>query len=152
MGDKIEMMNKIRDKYTSLYDIDGVSKECLDELERELGIKLPDDFREIASYGCGALGGWGTHSFSSSDPTNLLGETLRIRSAVGLPNRFIVLGEPSESIIVMDTENKPSILWIDSVEIDGLEKRDFVNEPDIWENFSDFFSELLEDEEEERNY
>jgi len=31
------------------------------------------------------------HSFILSDPTNFIGETLRIREAVGLPNRFVVI-------------------------------------------------------------
>mgnify|MGYP003436924492 CR=1 FL=1 len=92
------------------------------------------------------------HSFLFDDPTNIIEETLRIRKAVGIPDRFIVLAEHDMSVFVMDTENKPSILWIDSIEITKLEEQDFISKPDIWDDFSDFFEYLLDDEEEERNY
>jgi hypothetical protein len=150
---KVQEMNELKNKYLSLYDSDGISKEQLDWIEHELQIRLPNDFREITGYyGGGSIGYKDIHAFSVSCPDNLVSETLKIRSAVKMPNRFIVIGEQSESIIIMDTENKPSILHIDSVEISKLEKQDFISEPDVWMNFSDFFAELLDEEIEERSY
>ncbi|GAB0170608.1 SMI1/KNR4 family protein [Lysinibacillus sp. CTST325] len=146
-------MNELLNKYRALYDIDGISKDYLDKIEYDLQIKLPNDFREVSSfYSGGDVGGKNIHSFLFSDSTNLIGETLRIREAVGLPSRFVVIAEQDESIIIMDTENKPSIIWLDSVEITKLEEQDFISEPDVWENFSDFFNHILDDEEEERKY
>jgi len=146
-------MNELLNKYRALYDIDGISKDYLDKIEYDLQIKLPNDFREVSSfYSGGDVGGKNIHSFLFSDSTNLIGETLRIREAVGLPSRFVVIAEQDESIIVMDTENKTSIIWLDSVEITKLEEQDFISEPDVWENFSDFFNHILDDEEEERKY
>ncbi|MFJ7839581.1 SMI1/KNR4 family protein [Lysinibacillus sphaericus] len=146
-------MNELRNKYQALYDIDGVSKEYLDKIEHELQIKLPNDFREISGFYCGGIvGGIDIHSFLFSEPTNFISETIRIREAVGLPDRFIVIAEEAESIIVMDTEKKPSIMWLDSVEVTKLEKQNFISKPDVWEDFSDFFSYLLDEEEEERKY
>ncbi|WBF54548.1 hypothetical protein HXV90_01085 [Lysinibacillus sp. JK80] len=69
-----------------------------------------------------------------------------------MPIRFIVIAEEAESIIVMDTEKKPSIMWLDSVEVTKLEMQDFISKPDVWEYFSDFFNYLLDEEEEERKY
>ncbi|MGY3188091.1 cell wall assembly regulator SMI1 [Lysinibacillus sp. TE18511] len=43
-------VNILRNKYRTLYDIDGISKECLDKIEQKLQIKLPNDFREISSF------------------------------------------------------------------------------------------------------
>jgi len=146
-------VNILRNRYRTLYDIDGISKEYLDRIEQELQIKLPNDFREISSfYSGGDVGGEDVHSFLFSDPTNLIGETLRIREAVGLPKRFVVIAEQAESIIVMDTENKPSMIWLDSVEVTKLEKQDFISKPDVWRDFSDFFNYLLDEEDEERKY
>ncbi|GAB0171108.1 SMI1/KNR4 family protein [Lysinibacillus sp. CTST325] len=147
-------INELRHKYISLYDdVDGISKNYLDKIEQNLQVKLPNDFREISSYYSGGdIGGENIHSYVFSDPTNLIGETLRIREAVGLPNRFVVIAELDMSIIVMDTEDKPSIIWLDSVEITKLEKQDFISKPDVWEDFSDFFNCLLDVEEEERKY
>ncbi|WP_285397690.1 SMI1/KNR4 family protein [Lysinibacillus sp. fls2-241-R2A-57] len=144
---------ELRNKYRALYDIDGISKGYLDKIEHELQIKLPNDFREISGfYSGGIIGGIDILSFLLSEPTNFIGETLRIRDAIGLPTRFIVIAEEAESIIVMDTENKPSIMWLDSVEVTKLEKQDFMSKPDVWEDFSDFFNYLLDEEEEERKY
>ena len=146
-------MNKIKEKYMSLYEIDGVSSEYLAIIERDLQVKLPEDFREIAGYYSGGCMGYAdVHSFRHSDPTNIIGETLRIRNAVGLPCKFVVISEQSESIIVMDTENNPSIIWLDSVEISKLGERNFISKPDTWNSFSDFFEQLLADEEDERSY
>ncbi|WP_339262668.1 SMI1/KNR4 family protein [Lysinibacillus sp. FSL K6-3209] len=98
-------MNELQNKYQALYDFDGVTKESLDKIEHELQIKLPNDFREISGfYSGGIVGGIDIHSFQFSEPTNFIRETIRIREAVGLPNRFVVIAEQAESIIVMDTE------------------------------------------------
>lgn len=148
------VINKLRNKYTSLYgNIDGIAKAYLAKIENELQIKLPNDFCEIASfYSGGMIGGKDIYSFVGTDPTSMIGETLRIRKAVGLPSRFVVIAEHDMSIIVMDTENTPSIIWLDSVEITKLAEQDFISIPDVWEGFSDFFSYLVDEEEEERNY
>ncbi|MGY3188090.1 hypothetical protein [Lysinibacillus sp. TE18511] len=52
----------------------------------------------------------------------------------------------------MDTENKPAIIWLDSVEVTKSEKQDFISMPDVWQDFSDFLNYLLDEEEEERKY
>lgn len=146
-------INELQNKYQALYDFDGVTKESLDKIENELQIKLPNNFREISGfYSGGIVGGIDIHSFQFSEPTNFIRETIRIREAAGLPNRFVVIAEQTESIIVMDTEKTPSIIWLDSVEINKLEQQDFISKPDVWEDFSDFFHQILEDEEEERIY
>lgn len=143
-------INKLKDRYILLFnEIDGVSTEDLNKIESELQINLPNDFKEIASF---CNGGIDLHSFSTDNPINLIGETLRIRKSVGIPHRFVILAEHDMSIFVMDTQNKPSILWIDSIEITKLEKQDFISRPDTWNDFSDFFEYLLDEEEEERNY
>lgn len=146
-------INELRNKYIALYDgTDGISKECLDKIEHDLQVKLSNDFSEIASfYSGGSIGGIDLHSFLFTDSTNIIGETLRIRKAVGLPNRFVVIAEHDMSIFVMDTENIPSIIWLDSVEITKLDEQDFISKPDVWGCFLDFFHYLLDEEEDERN-
>jgi hypothetical protein len=142
-------INKLRDRYILLFgEIDGVSTEDLNKIESELQISLPTDFKEITSFCDGRIG---LHSFLFDDPTNIIEETLRIRKAVSIPNNFVILAEDSISVFVMDTENKPSVIWLDSIEISQLHNPSSISKPDIWNDFSDFFEYLL-DEEEERNY
>lgn len=67
-----------------------------------------------------------------------------------MPSRFIVLAEPPESLIVMDTENTPSIIWCDATDAERIADMSFISEPETWDNYLEFFIKLLEDEEEEQ--
>ena len=53
---------------------------------------------------------------------DIIDETIRLREAVNLPMRFIVLAEPPESLIVLDTKNIPSVIWFDTVDISRIEE------------------------------
>ena len=70
------------------------------------------------------------------------------RGSINLPLRVVVLAEPAESLIVMDTQSTPSIIWLDAVEVNKLDSRSFLSEPDEWSTYADFFAQLLNDEEE----
>ncbi|ENQ3104991.1 SMI1/KNR4 family protein [Bacillus cereus] len=122
--------------------------EDLVKIEEKLNIKLPEDFCEIATFFSGGyLGGISNYSFSNVDNSlNIIDETIRLREVVHLPSRFIVLAEPPESLIVMDTLNNPAIIWFDGVGISGLEKNSFTSKPDEWRTYADYFEELLEEE------
>ncbi|MBV7276076.1 SMI1/KNR4 family protein [Clostridium sp. PL3] len=145
------MNNKeLKERYLNLQPSDGVNKEVLSEIEKTLNVKLPEDFCEIESfYSGGYLGGISNYSFSSNDgETNIINETIRLRNTVDLPLRYIVLSEPPESLIVMDTKNIPSIIWCDAVEVTKLNDKSFISKPDEWDSYSDYFAQLIEDEEE----
>ena len=98
--------------YLNLQSSDGVDNEVLSEIEKTLNVKLPEDFCEIALfYSGGYLGGISNYSFSNNDvETNVINETIRLRNTVNLPLKSIVLSEPPESLIVMNTKNIPSII------------------------------------------
>lgn len=143
-------IKELKERYLNLQPSDGVNKEVLSEIEKTLNVKLPEDFCEIASfYSGGYLGGISNYSFSSNDgETNIINETIRLRNTVDLPLRYIVLSEPAESLIVMDTKNIPSIIWCDAVEVTKLNDKSFISKPDEWDSYSDYFAQLIEDEEE----
>ncbi|MCR8859843.1 MULTISPECIES: SMI1/KNR4 family protein [Bacillus] len=142
----------MKKRYEALYSNEGINDEDLVKIEEKLNIKLPEDFCEIATFFSGGyFGGISNHSFSNVDNSlNIIDETIRLREVVHLPSRFIVLAEPPESLIVMDTLNTPAIIWFDGVEISELEKKSFTSKPDEWETYADYFEELLEEEEEEQ--
>ncbi|MCB2362395.1 SMI1/KNR4 family protein [Clostridium estertheticum] len=147
----MENIKELRKRYIKLYPDDGINKVDLDKIEVNLGVELPKDFCEIALfYGGELLSGIDTFSFSCDKTnTNIIAETIRIRSAIGLPSRFIVLGEPPESLIVMDTENTPSIIWCDAMDVSRLDDNSFISKTDKWNTYLEFFIELLEEEEEQ---
>jgi hypothetical protein len=149
-------MNKIEELkkgYLNLFPADGISKDAINEIQKELNLQLPQDFCEISEfYSGGMLGDVSLFSFIRiNNAENIIDETLRLRKTVRLPHEYIVLAEPSESIIVLNTQNKPIVLWIDAIEITQISDMVFESMPDKWDSFSDFFNKLLQQEEEDRN-
>lgn len=140
---------KMKRRYEVLYPLDGIDNKELLEIERKLTIKLPESFCEIATFFSGGLlGDISNYSFTSvNNSPNIIDETIRLREAVNLPMRFIVLAEPPESLIVLDTKNIPAVIWFDAVDISRIEGKSFITKPDEWDSYADYFEELLEEEE-----
>ena len=147
----MDIMQKLQERFLLLQKSDGIMDTELDEIQKVLNVELPMDFRNIATFFSGGyLGGISNFTFSMVDGDfNLITQTMEFRKTVKLLNRFIVLAEPPESIIVMDTENSPSIIWCDAVEVDKLGRNEFIAQPDEWESYLDYFTQLVEDEEDE---
>jgi hypothetical protein len=146
-------IQELRKKYMHLYPSDGIDECVIRRIEDILKIKLPEDFWQIADfYSGGLLGGISGFSFAYEDITpNIVEETLRLRKAIKLPSRYIVLAEPPESLIVMDTENTPSIIWCDATDAIRISDMSFITRPQTWSTYLEFFAELLEDEEAEQS-
>ncbi|WP_440778656.1 SMI1/KNR4 family protein [Pseudomonas syringae] len=138
----------LKEKYKSHYDFESGSKEEIESLEKKLEIKLPLDFKQIAMfYNGGLLGGISHHAISSkTNPLNIVEETLRLRKAINLGAEFIVLAEPSESIIALDISSVPTVIWCDAIDAENLNTKKFSTPPDYWESYASFFSYLLERE------
>lgn len=147
---KEDILN-LKERYERLYSDKGIDHEQLDSIKQLLNVTLPTDFSEIAMFFSGGyLGGISNYSFLACDKsTNIIHETLRLREVIKLPERFIVLAEPPESLVVMDTSATPSIIWLDAIEVSKLENKSFEVQPDEWATYLEYFSELLEEEEEE---
>jgi len=149
-------LDKMRERYIRLQPSETTSLQELDRIEKILGIKLPKDFRSIASfYTGGFLGGISHNAISCEGPGyNVVEETLRLRASVNLPNRYLVLAEPPESLIVLDTSKKtsadsPTVLWCDATDVSRLDDPSLLTNPDTWISYSAFFSYMLSEEEEE---
>lgn len=148
----MERIKELKERYLNLQPSDGVNDAILSEIESTLNVKLPSDFCEIASfYSGGYLGGISNYSFSNNNDgsTNIIEETIKLRNCINLPLRYIVLAEPPESIIVMDTENIPSIIWCDAVEVTKLNDKSFITKPNEWNSYTEYFAQLIEDEEDD---
>ncbi|KPX17606.1 hypothetical protein ALQ08_102990 [Pseudomonas syringae pv. delphinii] len=139
----------LKEKYKLHYDLESGSKKAIESLEKKLGIKLPLDFKKIAMfYNGGLLGGISHHAISSeTNPLNIVDETLRLRKTINLGTEFIVLAEPSESIIALDISSAPAVIWCDAIDAENLNTKKFSTQPDYWESYASFFSYLLEREE-----
>jgi len=147
----VQNISELRVKYEKLQPINGVSEEMINKIQESLSVEFPRDFYEIASfYGGGGLGAIDVHCFEhTSDDVNIVDETIKLRECVDVPQNFVVLAELDESIIFMDTENLPAIIWCGFEDIHQLNKREFSTKPTVWNTFADFFKQLLDDEEHE---
>jgi len=143
----------LKNRYEDLHPNEGCSSDDIEKIENSLDVHLPESFREIALFfRGGSLGGISHFSFIDEVTPNIIQETLRLRDSVNLPHEFIVLAEPPESLIAMDTVHSPSVIWFSAVEVANLPQKEFASPPDEWETYADFFGEFLTEEEEERDY
>ena len=120
-----------------------------------MSLKLSQGFREIALFFRGGfLGGKSHHAIANGGPANnIVEETLRLRNAIGLPARFVVIAEPSESLIVMENGKDGSrVIWCDAFDVKNLENPEKLRSPKIWPSYSEFFAFLLNEEERERQF
>ncbi|OUM05740.1 SMI1/KNR4 family protein [Pseudomonas syringae] len=145
-------IENLKEKYKAYYDLDSGSKEALESIEKELAIKLPLDFKQIAMfYNGGLLGCISHHAISSeTNPLNIVDETLRLRKSINLTDNYIVLAEPAESIIVLDVSSVPAVIWcdaIDAIDAENINTKKFSTPPDSWDSYASFFSYLLDREE-----
>ena len=140
-------INEIKLKYLEIFPDDGLIEKEIEIIEESLKVNLPNDFRIISQFFSGGnLGIIDFFDFKRNNPLNIIDETIRLRETLHLPNQFIILAEPSESIVILDLYKRPSIIWCDAVEINKINERDFDNPPDVWECFSDLFYDMLMEE------
>ncbi|RJG37254.1 SMI1/KNR4 family protein [Motilimonas pumila] len=141
----------LKNRYDAIYGCEAVDERVVSNIEVQLGLTLPSDFKEISLfYSGGLLGGVSHHEIACiGDATNIVQETLTLRDAIGLQDNFIVIAEPSESLIVLNVAGNPSVIWCDAVEAKNLNSMNFANQPETWESYSDFFDYLIVEEEDE---
>jgi hypothetical protein len=146
------MSDSLFTRYARLFRVDPASVADLSEIEHTLGVSLPSDFRNISTfYRGGLLGGISHHAIACRGPaTNVLAETQRLRASAQLPHSYVVLAEPPESCIVMNTggsPQSPAVIWCDALDVRLLPAVRRLHQPRSWHTYSDFFQFLLDAEE-----
>lgn len=145
---EMKKLSELKTKYLEVFPEDGLSQNELNAIEEKLCITLPDDFKEISKYfSGGSVGIIEFYDFKDNNDINIINETLRLRESIKLPEQYIVLAEPPESIVIMDIKNIPAIIWCDSLDIENIKSHKYMSQPDVWESFSDFFNDMLLSEE-----
>ncbi|RMH87351.1 hypothetical protein EBB59_13180 [Lysobacter pythonis] len=144
-------INQLQSIYERLNGLRPADESYLRSLEDELGISLPQDFLSAAEFFDGSgIAVLPLHAIAWSPAMNVLNETKRLRGSVGLPEKFLVLGEPSESLLVLDCSNG-QVIWCDAVDASRLGKEPLAREPENWDSYGDFLAYLLGEEEGDRN-
>src|SRR5262249_1310871 len=149
-------LESIRQRYLRLFGSEGVRDGECEAIETTLGLWLPEDLKRISTfYSGGLLGGVSHHAIATRGPaTNVVEETIRLRDAVSLPQEFMVLAEPPDSLIVIRTAATPqvdaSVIWCSAFDVVRLVHIESPTKPDVWPSYYAFFRHLIEQEEEER--
>lgn len=146
---KMSDVVKVRARYERLFGVRPVEGSYLQQMEAELSVSLPESFLLATTF----LDGSGFsvlpfHAVARIPATNVLSETKRLRASIGLPDKFLVLGEPPESLLVLDCSND-KVLWCDAVDAPRLGKEQLTGEPKTWATFFDFLCYVLDEEEED---
>lgn len=146
-------INLLKERYVALNGQRPTSDEFLRVIESTLEVELPADFRNISKFYDGSgINVMPLFSLAGNAPKmNPVHETLRLRESVRLPRNWLVLGEPSESLLLMDCADQGKVLWIDGIDVTNISSNSFTRQPDSWSSFSDFFNYLLNEEELDRN-
>jgi hypothetical protein len=144
---------ELKERYLKLPGMKIASEAAVTRIEERLHLKLPDDFIEISMfYGGGLLGNISHHSINDGGPAdNIVDETLRIWAAIPMPKSMIVIAEPPASLIVLDTKPQrgaPVVIWCDDVDAANLSDVHLLRKPNVWDSYAEFFSFLLDQEEE----
>ncbi len=149
-------LNPLRTRYIELFGNEPADDGVLGQIQSRLGVAIPSDFRQIASfYSGGMVGGISHHAIAAKGrETNILAETLRLRKSIALPHSMLVLAEPAESLIILVTDHsmaRPAVLWLDSIDAPNRNDVESLRNPESWNSYADFFEFLLDSELEERS-
>ncbi len=142
----------LRNRYIAMNGARPIPSNVLASITSELGLELPADFLEIGKFFDGSgINVIPLYSLAGNAPTmNPIHETLRLRNSIGLPPNWLVLGEPPESLLLMDCTEGGNVLWIDAIDAQRIASQSFAKQPDSWSSFGDFFEYLLDEEEADR--
>src|SRR5580693_5878291 len=142
----------LKSRYIAMNGVRPIPSKVLTAITSDLGLQLPLDFLDIGKF----LDGSGInviplYSLAGNAPTmNPMSETLRLRNVIGLPSNWLVLGEPPESLLLMDCAAAGRVIWIDSIDAKRIASQSFTNQPTSWNSFGEFFEYLLDEEEVDR--
>ncbi|MBX3287427.1 MAG: hypothetical protein KF703_18915 [Actinobacteria bacterium] len=124
----------------------SVSHGDLSEVEARLGIVLPDEVHAVARFFDGHGLGYTDHrSWSASDPSGVVAETLRLRDSIGLAHHLLFLGETSESVLVLDTHDG-AVVECGSHDVERIAGRTYDESATIYPSYLALLAGMIDDE------
>lgn len=123
------------------------------KIEQDLDLKLPKAFKDMTRFYNGNYDfkGEGKYCYTvNSFPENIVSKTLFFREKP-LPENFVVLGEPGDNVVLMETthdDKNGHILILSYADTENLcYSLPLEEKPTVYESFYDFFDYLLTEEE-----
>ncbi len=153
-----ERIKVLKTRYENLFPGDlGVKQEDLDYIEKELGIILPEDFRDIASfYSGGLIGGQSIYTITANfnDDYSIGNRAKVFRETIHLPETILPLYS-EHGFIYIDLNDKSKnfrkVIYCGPEDAQNLYQSIYPQHV-YWSylSFTDFFEYLIEQEEQER--
>lgn len=143
---------ELGEEYARLLNPRGVSDEALSQTERALGLRLPNGVRRVADFFAGdLLGGISHKAWDPADPDSVVSTTVRLRDAIDLPERFVVLAEQPESFIVLDTHSG-QVVWAHNYDAMNLAMggHELSVDADLFTDYESFIEFLIGQEADEQ--
>jgi len=135
-------------RYAKLFD-GSVPRETtarLDNVEKELSVILPVDLKDLLlRYGYG--------STAVPNISTAVKDTRRFRSAVDLPDRYVVLDDMNDGgVVLLDTQSADGpVLWVDSHAVGKLRSNNLSqSEHDLFPSFVSWLERCLDNDEQFR--
>lgn len=154
-----DLLLKLRNKYQKLFpDEIGVTYLELNDIENKIDIKLPEDFREIASfYKGGIIGGYSLYTVTSDieNEYGIINRTQALRETINLPKEYLPL-YCEYGLIYLDLDNGSSnfgkVIYCDNEEAQSLYNQAYPKNPYwVFPSYLHFFEFLVKEEEKEQN-
>jgi hypothetical protein len=142
-------------RYRSILGEHPLNSDAIDALERELGLRLPEAFKTIASvYAGGLLGDISVLSFDPGSPgPTVASRTAELREQELIRPTDVVLAEPPDSLIVWRrAEVDGPVLWISAHDVERVlvQGEHPTSSVDEWPSLGWFLESCLVEEEETR--
>lgn len=148
-------MNQLQARFNLYYpDNIGLADDEINQIEKNLSLAFPEDFKEICRFYTGEM--LGSHSllnFQTIGNYSIEEETLALRKAINLPHDFLVLYCEYGMIYMDCNPQSPKyghVMYVGNEDAqclgDGIKPEYYWDYP----TFTDFFSYLLDEEEKER--
>jgi hypothetical protein len=121
------------------------------QVEKSLGICLPEDFKEInKKIGYESFNFFDYHNFGQG----VIDETLFYREKKKLPSDYLILASDDVSFLLLEIvdSKRSKIIWCDCEDFFNLcQEKKMLYKPTVFNNLYDFYIFLLDEEKKERS-
>lgn len=147
-------MQELRTRYVTLNGVRPTPPGTLSNVEDVLGLAVPDDLLRVCEFydGTGVVSESVARISAATEGETVVALTRQFRSELALPQNFLVLGASDTTVLLLDcaaaTSGKtPAVHRVHRADVPKLAVGHGLNGARSWPTFSDYFRELLDQEE-----
>ncbi|MBY0589530.1 SMI1/KNR4 family protein [bacterium] len=141
-------IGQLKDTYQASFGVESTDPIAIEMIESRLGIILPNDFKEIASFYAGGIIGTFPHLAIAEDgpADNIVDQTLFLRKRIDLPVPLVVIVDFNSSLIILNCRSgslDSKVFWVTSKELTQICNFNSFDPIEEWANYKCFFESML---------